>query len=242
MEHKFRLAFVVAPVLVFVATQGCSSVAPVLSVDAGDGGAGGSGGALGIGGAPAGVGGLRAGTGGAGGAPGTGGALGGVGGLRAGTGGAGGAAGAPGTGGVRAGTGGAAGAPGTGGAVVIPACPATVPATGTNCVAASSGQTCLYEDCSGKGRSSAFCSNGLWTVLTGPCTPVSCMGMTCPAGQICYQRISGALLVSCLPNTCNAGPISCDCLQSCDGQCSTAGSINGGVTVQCNTCPSNTCA
>src|SRR6185369_4339466 len=105
-------------------------------------------------------------------------------------------------------------------------------------------RTCFYEDCSGAGRSSATCSGGVWNVITGPCTSTICTQqvMTCPAGQICMESAGGALLVTCVPNTCGKGPIQCSCLQSCFGDCVTTGSVNGGVTVYCNTCPSNTCA
>src|SRR5581483_4850351 len=206
--------------------QGCSSVGSVLSQDAGATDAG-----PGAGGLGAGAGGART---GAGGAPG------GSGGVRAGSGGA-----PAGSGGAAAGSGGMIAA-GTGGAVAVPGCPATVPAPQSNCSQLLNGRICYYENCSagGAGRSTANCTGGLWNVLAGPCTQVSCMGMTCPAGQICYESAGGALLVSCVPNTCGTGPISCDCLSSCIScpGASVSGSVNGGVTILCNTCPTNTCA
>ena len=80
-----------------------------------------------------------------------------------------------------------------------------------------------------------------WSVETGPCTGVLCQSQTCAVGQICVERAGGALIVECAANTCGTGAIGCGCLQSCLGTCAVGGSLQSGVTIQCNTCPSNTC-
>lgn len=159
------------------------------------------------------------------------------------TGGHGGAAGSGGTGGTGGTTGaggsGAGGAGGGGGAGGSSAdCPASRPTSGAGC---SGTQTCFYEDCTDTGRTVARCTNGAWTLETGPCTTVTCPGQTCPSGQICVQRLGGALFVDCVQNTCGVGAIGCACLQSCVGTCTIGGSLPTGVTIQCNTCPTLTC-
>jgi hypothetical protein len=129
------------------------------------------------------------------------------------------------------GAGGAAGSP-------APACPGTPPVSGASCTGS---ETCFYEDCGGSGRTVARCANGAWSVETGPCTGVTCESQSCSPGQVCVERIGGALIVQCAQNTCGTGAIGCGCLQSCAGTCTVGGSIQSGVTIQCNTCPSNTC-
>jgi hypothetical protein len=52
----------------------------------------------------------------------------------------------------------------------------------------------------------------------------------------------GALLISCVENSCGTAPITCGCLQSCAGSCAINGSVQSGVTINCNTCTSNQCA
>jgi len=119
-------------------------------------------------------------------------------------------------------------------------CPAAAPASGASCGPA---QTCFYEDCAGAGRTVASCAGGgAWSVESGPCTTVLCQGLTCPAGQICMMSGGGALLVSCVENTCAGAAIGCDCLQSCAGMCFVGGSLQSGVTINCNTCASHQCA
>jgi hypothetical protein len=147
-------------------------------------------------------------------------------------------------GGGTTGTGGASGAAGSGtggaggGGGSSAACPASPPTSGATC---SGTQTCFYEDCTDTGRTVARCANGGWSLETGPCTTVACQGQTCPSGQLCVQRIGGALIVDCVQNTCGVGAIGCGCLQSCVGTCTAGGSLQTGVTIQCNTCPTNTC-
>jgi hypothetical protein len=149
-----------------------------------------------------------------------------------GSGGAGGS-GAPGGSGGGAGTGGGGGAP-------LASCPAAVPADGQACATTAS---CFYEDCAGSGRSVATCANGAWSVQPGACTGAFCFSRTCAVGQVCLMRAGGALLVDCVSNTCGTASIGCGCLQSCLGStCSVSGSLQTGVTIQCNTCPSNQCA
>jgi len=141
---------------------------------------------------------------------------------------------APGDGG---GGSGGAGSGGSGGAP--PACPAAAPSAGASCDRA---QTCFYEDCGAAGRTVATCANGGWSLEAGPCTGVFCQSQTCAVGEICLMSGGGALLVECIQNTCGSGAITCGCLQSCTPSCSVSGSLQSGVTIRCNSCPSNQCA
>jgi hypothetical protein len=136
------------------------------------------------------------------------------------------------------GGGGASGSGGAGGSAVM-ACPAALPVSGAACAGAP---TCFYEDCEVTGRSVARCTNGAWTVETGACTGVYCLSQTCAPGQLCLMSGGGALLVQCIDNGCGSAAIACGCLQSCAGNCTVGGSLSSGVTIQCNTCPSNQCA
>ena len=65
--------------------------------------------------------------------------------------------------------------------------------------------------------------------------------MTCPAGQICVVRAGGAISTECVSNSCGTSAISCDCLQSCSGDCTVLGTSVGSVAIYCNTCPQATC-
>jgi hypothetical protein len=155
-----------------------------------------------------------------------------------GSGGASGAAGA-GSGGTTGAAGSGSGGRGGGGGASAPVCPAAPPAPAASCTVA---QTCFYEDCSDTGRTVARCVDGAWSVEKAPCTTgVPCQGQTCAVGQLCVQRVGGALIAECDQNTCGTGPIGCGCLQSCFGTCTVGGSVQSGVTIMCNTCPSNTC-
>jgi hypothetical protein len=154
----------------------------------------------------------------------------------AGTGG-GGAGGVAGGGGADAGPASDAGgdATGGGGNAGILACPDTPPLQGTSCA----GQTCVYEDCAGAGRTVAQChppgSFELTLVIT--CTPATCAGATaspCPMGSLCLKKpVNGALTPTCLTNPCGRGPITCACA-GCSGACSVVGTADG-VTVTCQT-------
>ncbi len=139
------------------------------------------------------------------------------------------------------GSGGSAGASGSGGSGGSPvaSCPAAAPASGASCSGAAS---CFYEECAAGGRTVARCASGAWRVETGPCTGAFCQSQTCAPGQVCLMLAGGALLVECVQNTCADGAISCGCLQTCAGTCTIGGSLESGVTIQCNTCPSNQCA
>lgn len=150
-----------------------------------------------------------------------------------------GAGGSVGSGGDGTGRGGASGVSGGGGGAVVASCPGTAPADGQACTGTGS---CFYEDCAGSGRTVATCANGAWAVETGPCTGVSCLSRTCAIGEVCIMSAGGALLVDCVPNTCGNAAIECGCLQSCTAACSVAGSLQSGVTIRCNACPSNQCA
>jgi hypothetical protein len=133
---------------------------------------------------------------------------------------------------------------GAGGSTVTPSCPATAPGGASLCT--SNAQVCFYEDCAGVGRTVATCSNGTWSVQTAACGAVKCtsypmVNMSCSSGQVCSVSAGGALLASCVENRCGAGPVTCECAASCT-TCSISGSLENGVTVTCNACPSNTCA
>ena len=134
--------------------------------------------------------------------------------------------------------GGSGGAGGGAGGSSETACPAAPPAPGALCTGY---QICFYEDCAGAGRTVARCVNGAFSLETGPCTGVFCQSQTCQPGQLCSIRAGGALLAECVANACGAAAIACGCLQSCSGTCTIGGSLESGVTIQCNTCPSNLC-
>ena len=131
------------------------------------------------------------------------------------------------------------GSGGSGGGGTPVACTTAAPTSGAAC---SGTGRCFYEDCAGAGRTIASCNGATWTVETGPCTSVFCQSMTCAAGQICMMLGGGALLISCVENSCGSGAIMCGCLQSCAGSCVVNGSLQSGVTINCNTCTSNICA
>jgi hypothetical protein len=144
-----------------------------------------------------------------------------------------------GTGGVAGGAGlvadAAGDATGGGGAnASVLACPDTPPLRGTTC----GGQTCVYEDCAGAGRTIAQCyPAGSFDFTVTACTPASCAGATpspCPMGSLCLKKpVNGVLTPTCLPNPCGRGPITCDCV-TCSGACSIVGTADG-VTVTCQT-------
>jgi len=155
------------------------------------------------------------------------------------------APGTAGNGGGGLGGGGAAGhaSGGVGGrSMSVPPCPGAAPTSGDSC--GSNGQRCFYEDCTGAGRSVATCVGGAWSVEVGACEPVQCSypsNMMCQTGQLCSVSAGGALLVSCLQNSCGKGPITCACAGSC-ADCAITGSLSLGVSLTCNACPSGTCA
>lgn len=142
--------------------------------------------------------------------------------------------GSGGAGGSGGGTGGAVG--GTGG-TLSGECPEDIPATDTACDAA--GLTCFYDDCQQSGRSVAQCQAGMWDVQMEPCEQqVQCSGAagsSCDSGEICLIEGGGALLVTCVEHTCGAGPVHCDCVPGCSGECTIHGDVSWGVTVDCTT-------
>jgi hypothetical protein len=142
------------------------------------------------------------------------------------------------------GTSGSAGATGGGGGgAQAPACPPTAPASASACTA--NGQRCFYEDCAGAGRTAASCNGSSWTVQTGACGVVQCIGlpggMNCASGRICAVSFSGSIGGMCNPSSCGKGPVTCDCAGAC-ANCAIAGSVEQGVTVTCNNCPQGGCA
>ena len=119
------------------------------------------------------------------------------------------------------------------------ACPSELPSAESACPRVN--QNCYYEDCSGAGRSIASCSDGGWSVSTAPCTEtVFCTagGADCSEGEICLIVAGGAFAQECVPNTCETGPVGCDCIEGCSGDCTTYGDPDNGITITCNTCPS----
>ena len=107
----------------------------------------------------------------------------------------------------------------------------------------SIGQTCLYEDCAGAGRTVATCTTRTWQVTTGACNSVYCepnpdspYALTCAAGQVCVITTSsgGALIVTptCVQHSCGTGPISPQCVPSLSGTC-TASYSPGGAIFRC---------
>lgn len=118
------------------------------------------------------------------------------------------------------------------------ACPNQPPSPDSSC--SSLGVLCAYEDCAGAGRTVASCVNGAWSVTTSACgETVDCTagGAQCSEGEICLVRAGGALLQDCVPNTCETGPVECDCIEGCSGECATYGTPESGITITCNTCP-----
>jgi hypothetical protein len=144
------------------------------------------------------------------------------------------------SGGSTAGSGGSnsAGMGNTGGATGAP-CPEMPPQAGAPC--AELGQTCAYEDCAGGGRTIARCQQQAWSIDSGTCEDtVFCNNIQCDAGQICLTVASGALLQQCVENTCGSGPVGCDCIDGCSGECVVVGSASG-IHISCNACPSGLC-
>ena len=198
-------------------------------------GSGGVGPGTDAGSAGAGTGGTRAGdaaatggVGGTGGSSGSGGAA---------TGGAGGTGG-----GGRSGSGGVAtgGAGGTGGSSTqAPQCPAAPPGASA---CAPEGLWCAYDACPAAGRTTAYCSNGTWSVTTGACGMVRCydqyLSAYCNSGEICTVAITGARQAGCLANSCGTGPLTLDCLSYywISSGCNLTGGVNAGFTVYCNEC------
>jgi hypothetical protein len=119
------------------------------------------------------------------------------------------------------------------------ACPSELPPADSACPSVN--QNCYYEDCSGAGRSLASCADDGWAVSTAPCADTvycSAGGAECSEGEICLIRAGGAFLQECVPNTCETGPVECDCIEGCSGECATYGDAETGITITCNTCPS----
>jgi len=166
----------------------------------------------------------------------------------AGSGGSGGSSGSGGAGGSRAGAGsggtsGGAGSAGTGGTGPDDCvCPSAAPLSGGACPNDCGGPVCAYEDCDGEGFIQAGCAGEWVTIQTAcgdkPCGPEGAPETSCAPGTACIQVVGGALpSYSCVPHHCGSGPIGCDCIESCPGECTRT----GGTTFTCNTCPSNLC-
>jgi|GEM_PF-6961380 len=109
-------------------------------------------------------------------------------------------------------------------------CPETPPTGGALCAADG---MCSYQDCDTFGQVVATCADGEWSVDTDACSTFTCStGESCQADEICLS--TGTVIVrTCEPNTCGDSPVSCDCLDSCDGDCPVTGSPEGGIFVDC---------
>jgi hypothetical protein len=137
----------------------------------------------------------------------------------------------------------ATGTDGAGGSGPISLCPAAPPSDGDECTTSSF--LCAYEDCGAAGRTVAYCS-GTWSVELAPCdAPVVCGGSfgfgECAADEVCLVSAGGAVSQECVQNTCGDGPLECDCLTGCFGECALSGSATMGLTMSCNTCPDASC-
>lgn len=149
------------------------------------------------------------------------------------------------TGGVLSATAGASsgrGGTATSGTSNAAACPAQAPLASSPC--ARTGLECIYQNCSTTGITVAVCQ-GTWSVTSNPCpTEVQCSLMAstngCSPNQICLTLAGGALMESCIDNTCGEGPIDCSCLPSCSGVCSLY-AYSTGLALMCNTCPQGGC-
>jgi hypothetical protein len=111
-------------------------------------------------------------------------------------------------------------------------CPETPPADASSC--GSLGLACFYEDCAGDGRTIARCEAGGWGVEEGECSAPTCQAEGCDEGDICVVATGGTVLATCIPNPCETGPITCECV-GCE-RCDVNGSLSSGVIV---TCPSS---
>lgn len=142
-----------------------------------------------------------------------------------GTGGAGGAGGAAGNG-----TGGDGGTAGSGGANPE-ACPTSPPTDGASCNASS----CFYQDCTSFGRVIAECVNGAWSVESGDCDEFGCSTVgPCAEDELCLVEAAGTIR-RCVPNTCGADSIACECVDECDVLCApeVSGTVENGIVLAC---------
>ena len=108
-------------------------------------------------------------------------------------------------------------------------CPLVAPSNGASC--GGGGLSCIYQDCSGAGRSEANCLNGSWSVRTVACDSVTCKGggvysggdVICGTGQICVRTTGGGgayvITPSCAANTCSPSPVTLACMSGLGGSC-----------------------
>lgn len=125
-------------------------------------------------------------------------------------------------------------------------CPSVAPTNAAACTAPN--QRCVYAHCASDGVVSALCvgaSDGgtaSWSVTTTPCT--ACGGtMTCTGDALCADRIGGAVIWTCMPETCGAGPLDCACVCGAGVSCTIYGApASDGALVGCNTgCGASVC-
>lgn len=97
--------------------------------------------------------------------------------------------------------------------------------------------TCTYMRCDDYGVATATCrDDGRWDVETRACEQLECVQETCPPGFICRRTAAGAVIGSCVENTCGERPIGCEC-PGCAGNDCTA----NGLILECNACHADIC-
>ena len=122
-------------------------------------------------------------------------------------------------------------------------CPASAPTNGAACE--PTGLSCFYDACPGTGRTQALCAGSQWSVQSGACGTVICVGypdtsFTCPSGTICVVSSGGTITAECVENGCGAGPVSPTCVPRAVG-CSLTPFVSGGATYTCNGCSQGGC-
>jgi hypothetical protein len=136
---------------------------------------------------------------------------------------------------------GGAGEPAADAAPPFVPCPRVPPLDGGAC--ATTSEECSYLDCASYGELTAVCSASRWRLTSLPCPADAsppCSGLpggdepACARGEICQLNQGGAIWVTCVKNTCEAGLLSCDCLP-CNG-CQLSG-----FQIDCNLCPQGGC-
>ena len=87
----------------------------------------------------------------------------------------------------------------------------------------------------------AMRDHGAWDVTVEACGELPCGGggQTCPAGQICRERSSGAQIVECVDNPCGDAALTCDCAaELCfEGDTCSVSDLTLQCNSNCNKCP-----
>lgn len=116
------------------------------------------------------------------------------------------------------------------------ACPEGAPEADAPCERANA--TCTYMSCDEFGVATATCRDDLrWDIATSECGEIFCEQETCAPGFICVRTVAGFPSGTCVENTCEGGPIGCECPGCPEGQsCSSQG-----TTIECNACNADVC-